>query len=75
MYCLPYVTEVVETVAVTEVMGDSANVDDVVPVVVVDDVVSEAERRQTNVSTIAKGVVELLCLIRLDKFVFHKYFI
>ena len=43
MYCLPYVTEVVETVPATEFMGDSAKVDDVVPVVMVDKV-SEAER-------------------------------
>ena len=44
MYCLPYVTEVVETVKATEVMGDSAHVDDVVPTVMVDNVVSGAEK-------------------------------
>ena len=48
MYCLPYVTEVVETVKATEVMGDSANVGDVVPTVMVDNVVSGAEKK-TNV--------------------------
>ena len=36
---------VVETVTASEVMGDSANVDDVVPAVMSDTVVSVAERR------------------------------
>ena len=45
MYCLPYVTKVVEVVTANVVMGDSANVDDVVPVGMVDNVVPEAERR------------------------------
>ena len=42
---------VVETVTASEVMGDSANVDDVVPAVMSDTVVSVAERRYINIIT------------------------
>ena len=40
-----------ETVTASEVMGDSANVDDVVPAVMSDTVVSVAERRYVNIMT------------------------
>ena len=40
---------VVETVTASEVSGDSANVDDVVPTVMSDTVVSVAERRYINI--------------------------
>ena len=40
---------VVETVTASEVMGDSANVDDVVPAVMSDTVVSVGERRYINI--------------------------
>ena len=42
-------TVVVETLTASEVMGDSANVDDVVPTVMSDTVVSVAERRYINI--------------------------
>ena len=42
---------VVETVTASEVMGDAAKVDDVVPAVMSDTVVSEAERRYINIIT------------------------
>ena len=42
---------VVVTVAASEVMGDSANVDDVVTAVMSDTVVSVAERRYINIKT------------------------
>ena len=48
MYCLPYVPEVVETVPASEVMGDSANVDDVVPALMSDTVVSVAEKKKNK---------------------------
>ena len=42
---------VVETVTASEVIGDSANVDDVAPAVMSDTVVSVAERRYINIIT------------------------
>ena len=42
---------VVETVTASEVMGDAANVDEVVPPVMSDTVVSVAERRYINIIT------------------------
>ena len=42
---------VVEIVTASEVSGDSANVDDVVPAVMSDTVVSVAERRYINITT------------------------
>ena len=40
---------VVETITASEVMGDSANVDEMVPAVMSDTVVSVAERRYINI--------------------------
>ena len=55
---------VVETVTASEVMGDSANVDDVVPAVMSDTVVSVAERRYINIITMvlfqpSAGIIEI----------------
>ena len=44
-------TAVVETETVSEVSGDSANVDDVVPALMSDTVVSVAERRYISIIT------------------------
>ena len=49
MYCLPWVIVVVEVTSANEAMEDSAVVDGLVPVVVVDTVVLEVEISPTTV--------------------------
>ena len=61
---------VVETVTASEVTGDSANVDDVVPAVMSDTVVSVAERRYINIITMV--LLQLSAGINETKYIAYR---